>query len=104
MYKSPSNEQEYWKIVYSYWDDINHILNIYLPTFSNKWIDGRTLNKSLGEYITTLKDSKNPRLVRAFNAALWNIPDSTPNNEIPAWTQFYDLCVLEYVIYEPLEK
>ena len=103
MYKSPVNIQEYWDIVNKHWDNIFHIINIYLPTFQNRWIDGTSLDKSLGDYIIELKESRNPRIVRAFNAAWWNIPESIPTNEIPSWTQCYDLCVMEYRLYEDME-
>jgi len=74
IYKSPTNKTEYWNIINIYWNDIFHILNIYLPTFRKFWIDKSKLDKTLGEYLIELKDTKNPKLIRAISAGLWNIP------------------------------
>jgi len=103
MYKPPVNRTQYFAIVNEYWKDILRILNLYLPTFHNKWIDGSKLNVSLGEYVIELKEAQNPRIARVFNAALWNIPDDLPNNEIPSYCQFYDLCVNEWCLIEEKE-
>jgi hypothetical protein len=104
MYKSPTNIASYWAIVDTYWDDINHIINIYLPTFSDKWIDGTKLDKPLGEYIIELKEAKNPRLVRAFNAAWWNCPEESAGEwNHKSWNVLCDLCSEEWCLYEEKE-
>lgn len=103
-YKSPTNKQEYWKIVDTYWDDIFRILNIYLPTFSNKWIDETPLDKTLGEYIIDLKESNNPRIVRAFNAAWFAAPDSVGIWDHSGWGALCDLCSEEWCLYEEKES
>jgi hypothetical protein len=103
-YSQPNNKQEYWDIVYKYWDDIFHILNIYLPTFGKQWIDNSSLDKTLGEYILELKETKNPRLVRAFNAAWFNCPDEMSGDFAhKSWSVLCDLCSEEYVLYEERE-
>lgn len=103
MYKPPTNKQSYFAIVDAYWSDISHVLNVYLPTFHNVWIDGTKLNTTLGEYIVCLKETQSPRIARVFHAALWNIPEDVPNNEIPSFTQLYDLCVNEWCLIEEKE-
>jgi hypothetical protein len=105
-YKSPSNPKEYWAIVDYYWNDLNHIINIYLPTFAKKWIDNSIipLDKTLGEYIIELKETRNPRLVRILNSAWWNAPDEKCcEGEHKSWNVLCDLCSEEYVLYEPKE-
>lgn len=74
-YCSPTNSKTYWDIIDTNWDNISHILNIYLPTFRSFWIDKTPLSKNLGEYIVELKETRNSRIVRAFSAAYWNIPE-----------------------------
>lgn len=104
MYKSPTSIKEYWSIVDVYWKDIFHILNLYLPTFNNKWIDGTELPKTLGEFLLELKESRNPRLVRAFNAAWFNAPDDVGDCSHPSWDKFYDLCREEWCLIEEKES
>jgi hypothetical protein len=104
-YKSPSNATEYWNIVDTHWDDLFHILNVYLPTFSSKWIDGTQLDKPLGEYITELKETRNGRLVRVLNAAWFAVPDNkSSEGEHTGWNILCDLCSEEYVLHEPKES
>lgn len=104
MYKSPTNKLMYWEIVNNHWDDISHILNMYLPTFSNKWIDGTILEKPLGEYLEDLRKEQSPRLVRALNAAWWNAPDDMGIWENPSWGKFCDLCSEEWCLLEEREE
>lgn len=103
-YKAPTNKKEYWEIVDTCWEDISHILNMYLPTFNNKWIDNTKLDKTLGEYILELKDSRNPRIVRAFNAAWWSAPDDIGIWDNPSWGKFCDLCSEEWCLHEERES
>lgn len=74
-YKTPQNTEDYWNIINIYWNDLNHILNVYLPTYQNKWIDGSKIDKSLQEYLLELKNNKNNKLVRALNAAYFFAPE-----------------------------
>ena|ERR1700733_3448573 len=74
-YKSPTNSIDYWNTIDNHWDNISHILNVYLPTFRKFWIDKTSLDKTLGEYLIELKETRNPRLVRALSAAYWNVPE-----------------------------
>lgn len=104
MYKSPVNSKEYWEIINKYWDDIFHIINLYLPTFQNRWVDGTPLDKSLGNYIIELKNSQNPRIVRAFNAAWWNCPDENSGEWAhKSWYVLCDLCSEEWCLHEEKE-
>jgi hypothetical protein len=91
-YKTPTNKAEYWTTVDMYWDDLFSILQTYLFVNLNKWIDQTDLPKTLEDYLLELKETKNPKLARAFNAAWYNIPEEKVCEEIPAWAQFYDLC------------
>lgn len=102
-YTTPNNSQEYWQIVDDNWNDIKHILNLYLPTFQAQWIDKTTLSISLGEYIEELKNAQNPRLVRVFNAAWFAAPDDIGIWSHKSWGILCDLCSEEYVLYEPKE-
>ena len=104
MYKSPNNATEYWSIINIYWEDIFHMLNLYLPTHMKQWIDGTSLNISLGDYIIELKENKNPRLVRALNAALWNCPEENSGEWAhKSWNVLHNLCLEEYVLFEEKE-
>jgi hypothetical protein len=103
-YIPPNNPQEYWLIVETYWNDIKHILNLYLPTFQAQWIDKTPLSVSLGEYIEELKNEHNPRLVRALNAAWFAAPDDIGIWSHKSWNVLCDLCSEEYVLYEPKER
>ena len=60
QYKSPTNKTQYWNVVYEYWEDLYKLMNIYLPTFLNYWIDKTKLKTSLGNYLIELKNNKNP--------------------------------------------
>lgn len=104
MYKSPTNAREYWDNVNAYWEDISHILNVYLPTFKNRWIDGTPLDKTLGEHIIELRETRNPKLVRAFNAAWWNCPEENSGEWAhKSWLIFRDLCAEEWCLHEEKE-
>jgi len=104
MYKSPTNIKEYWNNVDEYWEDIVHILHVYLPTFSKKWIDGTDLDSTLNEHIQELRETRNPKLVRAFNAAWWTCPeDSSGEWAHKSWNIFCDLCAEEWCLYEEKE-
>lgn len=98
-YKTPTNKTEYWEVLYSNWDSIYLLLKVFLSTEHNKWIDGSNLDEKLGDYLVKLKDSKNPRLIRAFNAAYYNAPDTVNSYTHPGWAILYDLCTKEKVIY-----
>lgn len=103
-YKSPVNKQEYWAIVDTYWSDINHILNMYLNTFSDRWIDGSKLEISLGEYLIELKETRNPRLVRALHSAWWSCPEENAGEwQHPNWNKFVSLCLEEWCLIEERE-
>lgn len=105
MYKSPTNIKEYWSIVDSHWDGISHILNVYLNTAKNEWIDGIPLDKSLGEYILELKVQRNPRIVRAFNSAWWNCPDENAGEWAhKEWNVLCTLCSEEWCLHEEKEE
>lgn len=97
-YKTPTTSKEYWNIVDDYWDDLDNILQTYLYTTMNKWIDQTDLPTTLGDYLLELKETKNPKLARAFNAAWFNIPEDKVCEEIPGWAQFYDLCTKEKLV------
>lgn len=103
IYKSPLNAFQYWNIVEIYWNDIFRILNLYLPTFSKKWIDGNQLDITLGDFLIQLKEDKNPRLVRAFNAAIWEIPLEIGEWDYPSLNILKDLCYNECFLYEEKE-
>lgn len=103
-YKTPTTISQYWNTIFEHWNNINHILNVFLPTFNSQWIDGSKLDKTLGEYIIELKDTKNPRIVRAFNAALWNMPIETGEWDYPGFEVLKDLCYNEQFLYEEKEE
>jgi hypothetical protein len=102
-YKSPTNSIEYWNIVNTYWEDIRLILDLYLPTFKNQWIDGSELDRTLGEYIEILREEKNPRIVRVFNAAWFAAPDDMGIWNNSSWGKFCDLCSEEWCLHEEKE-
>ncbi|SRR5258706_15790011 len=102
-YSSPKNKIQYWSVVNSNWKDISHLLDIYLPTFGNRWIDGTFLNSSLGEYIVNLKNSESPRIVRALNAMMHNVPEDTGPWDYPALDIVKDLIFNENYLYEDKE-
>ena len=105
MYKSPTNKKEYWEIVNNYWTEIESILNNYLPTFNNKWIDKTDLNKSLGEYINELRENQNPRIVRAFNAAWFACPEENSGEwKHKGWNVLCNLCSEEWALIDEKEE
>lgn len=103
-YKSPTNRIAYWKVIDDNWDDINHILNVYLPTFLNKWIDGTRLDCSLGDHILKLKEDRNPSLVRAFSVALYNMPEDVGVWNYAALNKMQDLLLNEVYMHEDKEE
>jgi len=108
MFKSPTNIKEYWTIVDDHWNYLQHILNIYLNTSSKQWIDGSPLNvvdNNLGDYLLHLKQTKNPRLVRAFNAAWFNCPEENSGEWAhQAWNVLCVLCSEEWCLHEEKEE
>lgn len=105
MYKSPTSRKTYWDIVNACWEDIRHIMDLHLPTFGNKWIDGTPLDKTLGEYIEELRIEQNPKLVRAFNSAWWNCPEENSGEWAhKSWNEFYVLCSEEWCLFEEREE
>jgi hypothetical protein len=106
MKKSPINKKSYWNLVNQYWDDgISDIINLYLPTFFNKWIDGTPLDKPLIEYIIELKETKNPRIARVFNAAYYYCPSERMGEAFHKnWNIFYMLCSEEWCLIEEKEE
>lgn len=103
-YKSPTNHKEYWEVVNNNWKDIRLIIDLYLPTFGTKWIDGSELDKTLGEYIEDLRVEQHPRLVRAFNAAWFAAPDDMGIWNNASWGKFCDLCSEEWCLLEEREN
>jgi len=104
MYKTPTNAAQYWQNVDAYWEDLIHILNVYLPTFNKRWIDSTLLDKTLGEHIIELKETRNPKLVRAFNAAWFNCPhDNAGEWAHNSWNILCNLCSDELYLYEEKE-
>lgn len=104
MFKSPVNKAEYFAIVDNYWNDISFILNMYLPTFGNQWIDGTPLDKTLWEFLLLLKDTRNPRLARAFSAAYWNCPHENGGDWCHnSWSAFRTLVIEEWCLHESKE-
>jgi hypothetical protein len=103
-YRSPKNKEDFWFLVEKNWIDISHICDLYLKTFSKQWIDEKPLDISLGEYLLELKNTKNPRLVRALSAAYYASPADINEHDIPGLDIIAKLCEDEYVIYEPKEE
>lgn len=103
-YIPPQNKAEYWALVDKHWDDIIRLVDIYLPSFGKKYIDGSKLDKTLHDYVVELKETRNPRIVRVLNALWFNLPDEKPPNEIPSHTQLWDMCILEHRLYEAVES
>lgn len=99
-----TNKNTYWKTIEDNWANLEKILNIYLPTFSKKWIDEQPLQITLGEYIVELKNTQNPKLIRAFNAAWFAAPDEVGIWSHNAWGLLCNLCTEEYVLTEPIEE
>lgn len=98
MYNPPKTEQEYWHLIDIHWNEIFHIMNVYLPTFQKQWIDGTSLDCPLGDFLVQLKKLHSRRLIRALNAVWFNLPDEKsvlgqPEGEII--DLIYDLCVRE---------
>lgn len=99
-----NNSKEYWELIYTHWNDLFVMFNIYLPTFQNKWIDGSILNISLGDYLLELKENKNPKLVRALNSVMWNCPEENSGEWAhKVWPILYSLCVEEDCLFEERE-
>ena len=102
---SPKNPKQFWELLYKHWDDIFHFLNIYLPTFSKKYIDGTELDITLQQLILQLKEQKHARLVRLLNAALWACPDESSGEWAHrSWNVLRVLCTEEWCLTEPLEE
>lgn len=98
----PTNKNEYWDLIDKHWNDIFLILNVYLPTFRKFWIDKTPLDKPLGEYLIELKNTRNPRLVRALSAAHWNIPIENEEG-LPGLDVLKELLWDENFLYEEKE-
>jgi hypothetical protein len=104
QYKSPRNAEDYWKVVGQYWPAISHILNLYLPTYMSRWIDGTEIKSPLRDYLATLRDAKDPKLIRAINAAMWACPiEDSGEWRHKDWNVLTDLILSECYIYEPHE-
>jgi hypothetical protein len=101
-YRSPTNPDEYWRIVNDNWDALFYILNIYLPTFRAFWIDKTPLDTTLGEYLLELRRTHNVRLARAFSAAWWAVPEDR-EHDYEGFSVLKDLVMAEAFLLEPME-
>lgn len=103
-YRSPTTISSYWNAIDENWNDIKHVLDVFLPTFGNRWIDGRRIDLSLGEYMGVLKEDRNPLLMRALSAALYNAPDDVGIWDYPVMAVMQDLLVNENYAHEDREE
>jgi hypothetical protein len=101
--KSPTNPNDYWRVVDDNWDVIFYILNVYLPTFRKVWIDKTPLAITLGEYLLELKAARNPRLARALSAAWWAVPENK-EFDYEGFAILRDLVMAEGFLLEPKEN
>lgn len=83
----PHNEEEYWQIVDAHWENLYDILVRFLPREQLKTADNLRLNKDRA-------------IVKLFNDAWWNAPDSGSIHSIPSWHVLCDLCSEAYVLYD----
>jgi len=102
--KSPTTKQEYWDLIDIHWDDLMHLMNLYLPTFKPFWIDKTPIDKLLGDYIRELKETRNPRIARCFNACWFNVPEENGSEGIHrGWEVLVMLCREEWALVEGRE-
>jgi hypothetical protein len=77
---------------------------MYLPTFQKRWINGEPLKVSMDEHLVELRDARNPKLVRALHAAMWNVPDENRGEWFhPCWGILVDLTTNEWCLIEDKE-
>ena len=86
----PHNAEEYWQLVDAHWADLYNILAQFLPKEQLKEAD-------------TLRLNKDHEIVKLFNDAWWNAPDSRSIHSIPSWHVLCDLCSESYVLYDESE-
>jgi hypothetical protein len=104
MIKSPTTCEEYWFLVDVYWKQLQRMINLYLPTFHKKWITGESLEKTLWEYIVELKETRNPRIARVFNACWFNVPSDNSSEGIhEGYHVLCLLCTEEWALIEGRE-
>jgi len=106
----PKTKEEWWSNVNEVWEPLLDILNIYLDLWSRKdsWDenglpivleDPTKPSRTLGQYIESLRENNDPELVRWFNRAWLNAPDSPDIHHIPHWGTLCDLCSEEWVLH-----
>lgn len=90
-YSYPKTAEEWWNNVDTYWDKLYDILARFIPpeVLKEKDPDKLRLNKDTD-------------LLRLFNDAWWNAPDSPSIHYIPGWSVLCDLCSESYVLNEDL--
>lgn len=93
--------EEWWRIVYEWWDELILILEKFLPMnepFSDE--KGMIVAPILRNHIFELKQAKNANLAYMFDLAWAKAPDSGWIHSIKGWDVLCDLCSDMYVLME----
>jgi len=87
---APTTADEWWALCDKYWEKLQNIVMQFAP----KSLEALNKAKEIKDGIT---------LVRYFNDAWWNAPDSPRIHEIPGWGVLCDLCSEEHCILEGVD-
>ena len=98
-YRSPITKDQYWSVVNNHWKELENIFLLYLPIHINQWIYGSEIETNLGEYLKSLKNSKNTKIIRAFHFAYFSAPENVNSWNTPCWNVLCDLCYKEKIFF-----
>lgn len=93
-------KEEYWQVVYDWWDDLLSIMRRFIPMEGYEDKDGTILEVPLWQYIVKLKDKRDLNLDGYFQSTWLSAPDSGWIHGIKGWDILCDLCSESYVLYE----
>lgn len=96
----PKTKDEWWSSVDDNWQNLLGILRCFIGMADHENIDGKIIEGTRAEEINQMKEKRDSRLVRYFNAAWLNAPDVAGLWEIKGWNEMCDLCSEEYVLHE----
>lgn len=95
-----TNEEEWWQALNDNWDRLLGILYRFIPMSQYLDYKQEITMIPMGQTIESLKQNRDPQIVRYLNAAWMSAPDNISIHSIPGWGLLCDLCSEEWCLYE----
>jgi hypothetical protein len=99
-YRCPETAEEWWNVVYTYWDDLLLIVGKYVRLSEMVDVKGEISCSTLLNNAIQAKKNKEVQLAILFNKAWWQAPDNGNIHGDMAWGILCDLCSEDGVLHE----